>query len=219
MPARRQPVPVPAAAPEGESAVRARILGAARPHLFEFGYSAWTMDDLAAELGMSKKTLYRHFRAKDALVEEILQEFAGGVRACAEELFSDRRLTFPVKMLQFGEAMMQRLAQLSPHALRDLQRSAPHIYRHLEELRSRNIPLIFGQILREGQAAGMVRKDVDPAFAVAYWRPAVQSLLHPDTLEQLGLRPHEVMRRAVDLFFGGLLTPAGQKDYEKHVDS
>ena len=41
-----------------------RILDAARVHLFTYGYSALTMDGLATELGMSKKTLYVHFHAQ-----------------------------------------------------------------------------------------------------------------------------------------------------------
>lgn len=214
MPVSSRPPPLPT-----DAATRDRIVAAARTHLFAYGYSALTMDELARELGMSKKTLYVHFRSKDALVEEILQQFAREVLAFAHQLFGDRRLSFPVKMFRFGEAMMQRLSAVSPHTLRDLERFAPHLYRRLEELRSRNIPLVFGEILREGQAAGMVRRNIDADFAVAYWRPAVQSLLHPDSLERLGLAPHEVMRRAIDLFFGGLLTPAGHKDYEKHLRS
>jgi hypothetical protein len=70
--------------------------------------------------------------------------------------------------------------------------------------------------LCQGQAAGIVRTSVDPTFAVEFWRPALQSLLHPDTLERLKLNPHEVMAQAIDLFFGGLLTPIGRKDYEKN---
>jgi AcrR family transcriptional regulator len=215
-------MPLPTATalpPAAEPAVRARILEAARRHFFEFGYSAWTMDDLARELGMSKKTLYRHFRSKDDLLGEVLDQFASGMLALANGFFGDRTISFPVKMVRFGEALLQRLSQIRPHTLRDLQRSAPRLYARLEELRSKNIPLIFGQIIREGQAAGMVRKEIDPVFAVAYWRPAIQSVLHPDTLEQLGLAPHEAMRRAVDIFFGGLLTPAGHKDYEKNLRS
>ena len=75
------------------------------------------------------------------------------------------------------------------------------------------------QILRQGQAAGMVRADLDPKLAIEFWRPAIQSLMHPDTLERLKLSPDEMFTQAIDLFFGGLLTPAGRKDYEKHVAS
>lgn len=214
--------PKPAAAsplPPAADDPAARILATARGLFFAQGYSALTMDDLAAELGMSKKTLYLHYPSKDALVGAILDGFVAEVRSSADALFADESLGFTVKLHRFSEAMEQRFARLNPHIFRDLQRSAPHVYRRIEELRHRNIPHIFGQLLRQGQAAGMVRTDVDPAFAIEFWRPAIQSLMHPDTLERLQLGPDRVFTQAVNLFFGGLLTPAGRKDHEKRLAS
>ena len=208
-----KPTP-PAALPASE--IRQRILAAARAHFFAYGYSALTMDELAAELGLSKKTLYVHVPSKDALVSEILRAFIGEVRASAEALFGDDSLSFTVKLHRFSETMVKRL-QINPHIFRDLQRSAPHLYRQMEELRHKNIPHIFGLLLRQGQATGMVRADVDSEFAVEFWRPAIQSLMHPDTLERLKLHPDQMFTKAINLFFGGLLTPAGRKDYEKHL--
>jgi len=212
----RRPQP-PAVLPD--TGVRGRILAAARAHLFSYGYSALTMDELAAELGLSKKTLYVHFPGKDALVSEILDGFVLEVRMSADALFADRSLSFTAKLHRFIKAMVERFARMNQHVFRDLQRSAPQIYRHIEELRHNNIPHVFGQMIREGQAAGMVRADLDPAFAIEFWRPAIQALMHPDTIERLSTTPEQVFARAVDLFFGGLLTSAGRKDYEKNVIS
>lgn len=198
------------------AAIRDRILQAARAQLFAYGYTALTMDELAAELGMSKKTLYVHFPSKDDLVGEILQGFVAEIRASAEALFGDTSLSFTVKLHRFSEAMTKRL-RINPHIFRDLQRAAPHMYRQIEELRHRNIPLIFGRLIRQGQAAKMVRDDIDPDFAIEFWRPAIQALMHPDTLERLQLTPDEMFARSINLFFGGLLTPAGRKDHEKHL--
>ena len=210
---------MPAAPPNvAPLALRDRILQTARVHFFAYGYTALTMDELAAELGVSKKTLYVHFPSKDQLVGEILQLFVGEIRTSADTIFGDRSLSFTVKLRRFSEAMVKRL-QLNPHIFRDLQRAAPHMYQQVEELRHHNIPLIFGRLIREGQAAGMVRSDVDPAFAVEFWRPAIQTLMHPDSLERLKLTPDEIFSRATQLFFGGLLTPAGRKDYEKNFQS
>ena len=210
---------MPAASPNvAPPALRDRILQTARVHFFAYGYTALTMDELAAELGVSKKTLYVHFPSKDQLVGEILQLFVGEIRTSADTIFGDRSLSFTVKLRRFSEAMVKRL-QLNPHIFRDLQRAAPHMYQQVEELRHHNIPLIFGRLIREGQAAGMVRSDVDPAFAVEFWRPAIQTLMHPDSLERLKLTPDEIFSRATQLFFGGLLTPAGRKDYEKNFQS
>jgi hypothetical protein len=106
---------------------------------------------------------------------------------------------------------------VNPHVFRDLQRAAPHLYRRIEELRHKNIPVIFGRLLRQGQAAGIVRADIDPDFAVEFWRPAIQSLMHPDTLDRLQRTPDQMFSPAVTLFFGGLLTPAGRKEHEKNL--
>jgi AcrR family transcriptional regulator len=211
------PKPGPVSSVLSDADARTRIIAAARAHLFAYGYSAWTMDELAAELGMSKKTLYRHFSSKDALVEEVLEVFGSEVRALAESVFSEESLRFTAKLHRFTEAMVHRFASIKPHVLRDLERFAPHISRKIEELRYRNIPRVFGRIFAQGQAAGMIRSDLDAAFVIEFWRAAINGVMHPASLERLALSPDKAFEKGIDLFFAGLLTTAGRKDYEKHV--
>src|SRR5690348_18489006 len=49
-----------------------RIVAVARAHFFAHGFRSVTMDDLAAELGMSKKTLYAEFSSKTELLRAVL---------------------------------------------------------------------------------------------------------------------------------------------------
>lgn len=195
--------------------LRQRILAEARAQFFAYGYSSLTMDSLARELGISKKTLYVYFRGKEPLIRAVLEEFALEVRREAERLLSDRSLAFAEKLRGFALELMQRLARVSPAILRDLQRFAPALHRHMEELRGRNIPYIFGRFVEAGQIAGMVRDDVTPAFAGEFYLHAMQGMMQPATLQRLDLRPEVVVDGALRIFFGGLLTPAGQKQYEK----
>jgi AcrR family transcriptional regulator len=53
------------------------------------------MDDLAAELGMSKKTLYAHFRSKTALVEAAVLDKLGGLEAELEHIEAECPSDFP----------------------------------------------------------------------------------------------------------------------------
>ena len=46
---------------------------------------------------------------------------------------------------------------------------------------------------------------------------AEKSGLTPAAMDRLKLTPEQMFARAIDLFFGGLLTSTGRKDYEKHV--
>jgi AcrR family transcriptional regulator len=193
----------------------ARILRQARAHFFVHGYCACTMDDLAAELGMSKKTLYVHFPGKEAIMRALIEQLGQEVRADAEALLANRQLGFAEKLRGFAEGMVQRLALLNPRTLRDLQRFAPELHDLTVEIRQKNIPYIFGRFIEEGKLTGKVRDDVDAAFAVEFFLQAMLGLVHPGTLDRLGLAPREVLPRAIDLFFGGLLTPAGRKEHEK----
>lgn len=179
------------------------------------GYCNCTMDELAAELGMSKKTLYVHFAGKDELIAAVIDDLGHEVRTEAEALLRDPDLNFAGKLHAFVESMARRLATVHPRMLRDLQRYAPALSDRLAEMRSKNIPYVFGRFVAEGQQAGLVRDDLPAGFAIEFFLQAMQGLLQPAVLERLQLAPSEVIANAVGIFFGGLLTPAGHKQYEK----
>src|SRR6267143_298425 len=65
---------------------RQRIVEAARAHFFSHGFRSVTMDDLADELGISKKTLYVHFPDKMALLEAVLADKFASVEARLKEV-------------------------------------------------------------------------------------------------------------------------------------
>jgi len=209
------PAPSPVPVLPVPDPVISRILHQARAHFFAHGYCACTMDDLAAELGMSKKTLYVHFSSKEEIMRAVLDGLSREIRADAEALLANRHLGFAEKLRGFAEGMVQRLALLNPRTLRDLQRFAPELYQLTVEMRQKNIPYIFGRFIEEGQLAGKVRTDISPVFAVEFFLQAMQGLIQPATLDRLRLAPHDLLPRAIDLFFGGLLTPAGRKEHEK----
>jgi AcrR family transcriptional regulator len=203
--------PVAALSPE----LRERILNQARAHFFSYGYSSLTMDDLATELGMSKKTLYVYFPGKETIIRAALDAFAVEVRADADKLLADPALGFAEKLRGFALGLMERLSQVTPAVLRDLQRFAPALHRHVEQLRGKNIVYVFGRFVEAGQVAGMVRDDVSPVFAGEFYLHAMQGIMQPATLLRLNVPPDVALDRALRIFFGGLLTTAGHKEYEK----
>ncbi|MFN5794805.1 MAG: TetR/AcrR family transcriptional regulator [Bacteroidota bacterium] len=54
--------------------VSIRIIESAEEMFFRYGIKSITMDDIAKQLGMSKKTIYQHFSDKDKLVESLIRE-------------------------------------------------------------------------------------------------------------------------------------------------
>ena len=203
--------------PPGTDALahRTRIVRQARSDFFAQGYSRFTMDALAAELGMSKKTLYVHFAGKDEIIGAVIDDLATEIRATSDALMTSRELNLAEKLRAFIEGLMERLAALSPATLRDLMRFAPQLHARLEAVRGKTLPYIFGRFIEEGQLAGLVRTNVPTGFATEFLLQAMQGMMQPATLERPRLAPREVIATAINLYFGGLLTPAGRKQYEK----
>ena len=73
----------------------------------------------------------------------------------------------------------------------------------------------LGSYIYQGQAGGYVREDLPVGFAIEFFLHAMQGLLQGPLLEQLRLAPSQAIAQGIDLFFGGLLTNAGRKQYEK----
>src|SRR5919109_5061195 len=85
-----------------------KIIAAARHHFFTHGFRGVTMDDLAEELGMSKKTLYVFFPSKTDLVRAVLLDKFHSVESDLEQIVS----AFPEDALA---ALQQLLACMQRH--------------------------------------------------------------------------------------------------------
>jgi AcrR family transcriptional regulator len=202
--------------PSGDT-TDARILRAARQHFFQEGLSGFTMDDLAHELGMSKKTLYIHFPGKEAIVDTIVEMIGKTVASRMENITTRVDLTFVEKLFLMVKTVGGAMSKLSPGMLREMQRFTPRTYAKLEALRQRNVPLYFGRLVRAGIEEGMVRAEVDPDFAAQFWLQAIRGLVQPEVLERTQQTIRQTLEKAIDLFIRGLLTPVGRTSYEKHL--
>jgi AcrR family transcriptional regulator len=208
-------VPGPDGAAEG-SEVRTRIITTARRSFLAHGFSRFTMDELARELAMSKKTLYAHFDTKDALVEAVLEakiaDFRGGIGAIVDA----PALEPAERAHRLISHVVSQMSEVSPVFLRDLERLMPPLYARVESVRREVLPTVWGRLLEEGIARGDVRGDLKIPFVAEMVLLSVEGMLRPAVLERLELAPRDAVRGVLSTIFAGILTPAGRKAYEKN---
>lgn len=214
--AAKRPASPPAAAPvQPAASVYSRIADAARRHFTALGFSRITMDDLAGELGMSKKTLYAHFPGKEALIAHLMETKIAGVRNGMRTIVDDESVPVVDRAHRMMAFIVRQMSEVSPAFLRDLERHHPALFARMESVRAELLPQVWGKLLTEGVTEGLVRRELDPAFVSEMVLTTVQGLLRPATLDRLQLLPHEVIDRVLTVVFAGILTPAGRKAYEK----
>src|SRR6201994_939874 len=106
----------PAAFPE--AVLSRRVIAAARRHFFVHGFRAITTDDLAAELALSKKTLYALFPSKEALLEAVvLQKFAS-LDTEAARISGDRSLGCVEKLQELLACLQREMEEIQPPFVR-----------------------------------------------------------------------------------------------------
>jgi AcrR family transcriptional regulator len=198
--------------------LRRRILERAAPLLFARGFSKLTMDELAAELGISKRTLYQHFASKQQLLSEVLAGMMRSTAAAAERLIKDPAADFWTKLTGLLALLTGRLSQLSPAFLGDLERNAPDLWREIDDFRRGKINDNFLRLYRSGVRQGMVRDDIDPRLLLLLYATLVQQLVNPRTAARLGRGPDEVLDAVARVFFAGVLTDRARAKYHHRMN-
>ena len=190
---------------------RQRIVDAARIHFFSHGFRSVTMDDLAEELGISKKTLYAHFPGKFDLLEAVLSDKFASVEAMLKDLTRTQTHNLPATLRELLAGTHRELDEIKPPFVRDMRQKAPDVFKLVERRRAALIQRYFGKFFIDGQRAGMVRKDVPAKLIIEILLAMVQSIMNPPKMEELGMMPKEGFAGILKIVLEGALTTKGRK--------
>ena len=113
--------------------VKKRILDKVRDLFFKRGFSRVTMDELASELGISKKTLYNHFSGKAEMLELVVQDLKLEVTNGVDRIMLQEELDFKEKLVSILSFTGKVLGDLEPEFLIDLKKSNPEVSKELED--------------------------------------------------------------------------------------
>jgi AcrR family transcriptional regulator len=188
-----------------------QIVDAARAHFFSHGFRSVTMDDLAGELGISKKTLYAHFPSKIEVLEAVLADKFAGIEAKLTEISRAHPDDFPTALHELLANMQRELDEIKPPFVRDMRQKAPHVFKTVERRRAALIERFFGKLFIEGQRTGMVRKDVPAKLMIEILLAMVQAIMNPPKMEELGMMPKEGFSGILKIVLEGALTGKGRK--------
>ena len=169
------------------------------------------MDDLAVELGMSKKTLYAHFASKSALLKAVLDDKLRGVDADLGRVASESCSDFLSAVRQLLACVRQHSEELQPSFLRDMAREAPELFKVVQNRRRELIQRHLGKLLREGRKSGMIRMDMTVDLMVEILVGATDALMNPQKLSQLELSARTCLTAIVTIFLEGVMTGKGRR--------
>jgi AcrR family transcriptional regulator len=206
----RDPGSISFKSPPAESGPSGRIVAAARRHFLAHGFRGVTMDDLANDLGMSKKTLYAAFPSKTHLLRAVLVDKFHSVETDLDRL-RGKKSPDPLLALQdLLACVQQHAAEIQPAFVRDIRREAPELFELVQSRRRAVIQRHFGRLFDDGRRAGIFRKDISTRMMIEVLLGATEALINPVKLAELEMSPEAGFRLVITVILEGVLTEKGR---------
>ncbi len=187
-----------------------RILNKARELMFQTGVKHVTMDELANQLGISKKTIYQYFKDKDTLVSSVVEnELTNHTLFCNQSVMAADNAVHEIFLLM--SVIQEMFNRMNPLALFEIEKYYPHAF---EKIKNHKDDYIFSMIrtnLEKGITEGLYRKDVDVTILSKYRLetsliPFNIHVFHPSKFDML-----KVNLQIIEHFVYGVATLEGHK--------
>ena len=127
------------------------------------GFKSVTMDDIAQQIGISKKTLYIHFQNKTTLIEEatfeLFAKISSGIDQICDHSVNPIEELYDVKRFVMSHMKNERM---SPQF--QLKKYYPEIHDLLWKNQFDKMYLCIQNSIRKGIDTGLFRQEIDPDF-------------------------------------------------------
>lgn len=144
------------------------ILEAAHKLFMRNGIKSMTMDDVATQLHMSKKTLYEHFTDKNDLVTRVVKYISALQRDRIEAICKQGHNAID-ELLEINHFVAGMVGQMHPSIHFDLEKYHPEAWQHLMETKRSEVHDCMVKNMRKGIKEGLYREDLNiPVIARIY---------------------------------------------------
>ena len=126
----------------------------------KYGIKSVTMDDVARELSISKKTLYQYFKDKDELVKKVIEYHVSFLHKEMQNLIS-KKVNAIEELLLVSKFTSQFLKQINPSVTYDLKKYYPEIWKNINLGQRDHIFCSIKENMKKGIKEGLYRKDLN----------------------------------------------------------
>jgi AcrR family transcriptional regulator len=194
---------------------RLKILSFAQAQFVNSGFHNTTMDQIAREMRISKKTIYKHFRTKDDLIKACLDQLTSGVKKSIEQIVGGD-FNAVEKLNSIGNVLQNVALKINDKWLNDLKTHYFFIWEEIERFREININKNFKKIIEQGQREGLII-DYPPNAILTIIRSSIQAIITPDFLVNNSISAQEAAKVTLNIIFSGIFTKKGKKLYKNLI--
>jgi AcrR family transcriptional regulator len=163
--------------------IKNKIIAKSTDMFLKLGFKSVTMDDIASEMCMSKKTIYKYFSNKEILIEQgtemVREKFHSLMGEVISKNYNAIKENFEIRK------MFKEMFQAVDHSPAfQLKKHYPEIYEKMMQDEVKECESVFTQNVHKGIAEGLYRADTDVAIAVKFYYTLIFSINENTSLEK-----------------------------------
>lgn len=189
----------------------------ARDMFKRLGIKSVSMDDIAREMGVSKKTIYGEVANKEELIQLVMEE---GNREDIEQLTENREQSLDAidEFLRNSRFFIRQMRSISPATLRDLQKYYPAIWKNVVQNHHQEFSKSLVVNLERGLEEGIYRDDLDSGIIARLYGSMMMSVVDTSIFPAQERPLSEIISQLSRYHFHGIVNQFGRDRLDKYLN-
>lgn len=198
--------------------MKERILAEAERLFWKYGVRSVTMEDIARQLGISKKTIYQHFSDKEQILYQVIQDKTVRNQSEMDCVFIEN--ANPVEeILNMLKFMQKNTDQVSPNFLIDIRRYYPQAFALFRQYKEDHIMRSILENIQKGIDQGLYRSEINPAILARLRVEQIELAFNNEIFPTDQYTMLDIQHELIHHFVRGMLTEKGFTIYNQYVNS
>lgn len=196
--------------------MKEKILLNATDMFLNLGFKSVTMDDIARNSGVSKKTIYAHFSNKTDLIEAVTNYLFDTI-CTGIDLIHEQEQSPIVELFQIKKFVLEHLKDEKSSPQYQLQKYYPKIYATLKQKQFAEMQELIKENLAKGIEQGLYRESVDVDFIARIYFHGMVGIKDKDLFPLQNYSMSTLMNYYLEYHLRGICTEKGIQELENQL--
>lgn len=198
--------------------MKENIIPAATELFLNQGFKSVTMDDIAQELAMSKKTLYQHYRNKETLIAVVVDNLFENICHVIDDICALK--ANPIEeVYEIKKQVMHHLKDEAAAPMHQLHKYYPKIYTSLKARQFHYMQDCVVANVKRGLEQELFRDNIDVDFVSRIYFNGVTGIKDSQLFPSTMFSPKDLFESFLEYHLRGIVTPKGRKILNQLIHS
>ncbi len=168
------------------------------------------MDDIAKELGISKKTLYKYFKDKDAIVSTLMKMDINGEMELLQSLTESSKNAIE-ETYAFSQVLIEKLRAVNPALMYDLEKYHPKAWKLFVIHKREDVYGCIKSNIERGIKEGLYHQDLNPEIVAKLYSEKIDMIFNQEVFPTEGYSVETVYSEMIKYHLRGIINEKGRE--------